>query len=43
MPLGVWMAKRADTRRELGANVATIAGQSMPEFWTGTVLLTSRC
>ena len=36
----VWMAKRADTRRELGANVATIAGQSMPEFWTGTVLLT---
>jgi peptide/nickel transport system permease protein len=40
VPLGVWMARRADTRRELGANVATIAGQSMPEFWTGTVLLT---
>ena len=40
IPLGVWMAKRADTRRELGANVATIAGQSMPEFWTGTMLLT---
>ncbi len=40
VPLGVWMAKRHDTRRELGANVAAIAGQSMPEFWTGTVLLT---
>jgi peptide/nickel transport system permease protein len=40
IPLGVWMAKRADTRREFGANVATIAGQSMPEFWTGIMLLT---
>jgi peptide/nickel transport system permease protein len=40
IPVGVWMAKRADTRRELGANVAAIAGQSMPEFWTGTMLLT---
>jgi peptide/nickel transport system permease protein len=40
VPLGVWMAKRADTRREFGANVATIAGQSMPEFWTGIMLLT---
>lgn len=40
VPLGVWMAKHADSRRELGANVTVIAGQSMPEFWTGTMLLT---
>jgi peptide/nickel transport system permease protein len=40
IPLGVWMAKRADTRAELGANIGAIAGQSMPEFWTGTMLLT---
>ncbi|MGA6227980.1 ABC transporter permease [Streptomyces umbrinus] len=40
VPLGVWMAHRADTRRELGANVLTIAGQSMPDFWTGVMLLT---
>ncbi|MGI3201702.1 ABC transporter permease [Streptomyces sp. GLT-R25] len=40
VPLGVWMARRADTRRELGANVLTIAGQSMPDFWTGVMLLT---
>ena len=33
------MARRADTRRELGVNIATIAGQSMPDFWTGVVLL----
>jgi peptide/nickel transport system permease protein len=41
IPLGVWMARRADTRREIGANVATIAGQSMPDFWTGVMLLTA--
>jgi peptide/nickel transport system permease protein len=40
VPLGVWMARRADTRRELGVNVLTIAGQSMPDFWTGIMLLT---
>ncbi|MFF0157022.1 ABC transporter permease [Streptomyces sp. NPDC005263] len=40
VPLGVWMARRADTARELGANVLTIAGQSMPDFWTGVMLLT---
>ncbi|GHB33560.1 glutathione ABC transporter permease [Streptomyces umbrinus] len=40
VPLGVWMARRADTRGELGANVLTIAGQSMPDFWTGVMLLT---
>lgn len=40
VPLGVWMARRADTGREFGANVVTIAGQSMPDFWTGIMLLT---
>jgi peptide/nickel transport system permease protein len=40
IPLGVWMARRADTAREFGANVVTIAGQSMPDFWTGIMLLT---
>jgi peptide/nickel transport system permease protein len=40
VPLGVWMARRADSRRELAANVLTVAGQSMPEFWTGVMLLT---
>jgi peptide/nickel transport system permease protein len=40
IPLGVWMARRADTGREIGVNVATIAGQSMPDFWTGVMLLT---
>jgi len=40
VPLGVWMAKRADSRREISANVLTVAGQSMPEFWTGVMLLT---
>jgi peptide/nickel transport system permease protein len=40
IPLGVWMARRADTGREIGVNIATIAGQSMPDFWTGVMLLT---
>jgi peptide/nickel transport system permease protein len=40
IPLGTWMARHADTRRELAANVVTIAGQSMPDFWTGLMLLT---
>ncbi|MBP2329755.1 peptide/nickel transport system permease protein [Kibdelosporangium banguiense] len=40
IPLGVWMARRADTKRELSANVLTIAGQSMPDFWSGIMLLT---
>ncbi|GAA4078317.1 ABC transporter permease [Actinomadura miaoliensis] len=40
VPLGVWMARRADTKRELGANIMTIAGQSMPDFWIGVMLLT---
>ncbi|NKX54772.1 ABC transporter permease [Arthrobacter mobilis] len=41
IPLGVWMAKRTDTGKELGANILTIAGQSMPDFWTGIMLLTA--
>src|SRR5918911_4306334 len=40
IPLGVWMARRANTAREFGANMLTIAGQSMPDFWTGIMLLT---
>ncbi|MHC5257274.1 ABC transporter permease [Streptomyces sp. UC4497] len=40
VPLGVWMAHHADSARELGANIFTIAGQSMPDFWTGVMLLT---
>ncbi|GAS99845.1 ABC transporter permease [Mycolicibacterium canariasense] len=40
VPLGVWMARRADTRRELAANAVTITGQSMPDFWTGLMLIT---
>ena len=39
VPLGVWMARRSNTAPELGANIATIAGQSMPDFWIGFVLL----
>lgn len=40
VPLGIWMARHADTRRELAANTATIAGQSMPDFWSGLMLIT---
>jgi ABC-type dipeptide/oligopeptide/nickel transport system permease component len=40
IPLGVWMARYADTRRELAANVVSIGGQSMPEFWSGLMLVT---
>lgn len=39
IPLGVWMARRNNTAGELGANILTIAGQSMPDFWIGFVLL----
>ncbi len=40
VPLGVWMARHANTAREFGANLTTIAGQSMPDFWSGIMLLT---
>src|SRR3954466_1673101 len=39
IPVGVWMARRNNTAPELGANIGTIAGQSMPDFWIGFVLL----
>lgn len=39
IPLGVWMARRNNTAGELGANMVTITGQSMPDFWIGFVLL----
>lgn len=39
IPLGVWMARRSNTAPELGANIATIAGQSMPDFWIAFVLM----
>ena len=39
-PAGRVDGPHADSRRELGANVLTIAGQSMPDFWTGVMLLT---
>jgi peptide/nickel transport system permease protein len=39
VPLGVWMARRAESTRELGVNILTIAGQSMPDFWIGIMLL----
>ncbi|MER7013843.1 ABC transporter permease [Saccharopolyspora sp. NPDC000359] len=41
LPLGIWMSRRADSARETGANVAVVAAQSMPEFWSGIMLLTA--
>lgn len=40
IPLGVFTSRRANSGWDLSANVTTIAGQSMPEFWTGIMLLT---
>lgn len=40
IPLGVFTSRRANSGWDLGANVGTISGQSMPEFWTGIMLLT---
>ncbi len=39
IPLGVWMARRNNTARETGTNIATIAGQSMPDFWIAFMLI----
>jgi peptide/nickel transport system permease protein len=39
IPLGVWMARRNNTAPETGANIATIAGQSMPDFWIAFLLI----
>jgi len=40
IPLGVWMARRQNTGREATASILTIAGQSMPDFWIGIMLVT---
>ncbi|WP_116952414.1 ABC transporter permease [Jiangella endophytica] len=40
IPLGIFTARRANSSWDVGANIGTIAGQSMPEFWTGIMLLT---
>ncbi len=39
IPLGVWMARRDNTGRETTANIFTIAGQSMPDFWIAFMLI----
>jgi peptide/nickel transport system permease protein len=39
IPLGVWMARRNNTARETSANILTIAGQSMPDFWIAFMLI----
>lgn len=39
VPLGVWMARRNNTARETGINIATITAQSMPDFWIAFMLL----
>lgn len=40
VPLGILTARRANSGIDIGANIGTIAAQSMPEFWTGIMLLT---
>lgn len=40
IPLGVWMGRRRNTGREAGVSMLTVAGQSMPDFWIGIMLLT---
>lgn len=39
VPLGVWMARKNNTGGEFGANILTVAGQSMPDFWIGIMLI----
>lgn len=39
VPLGVWMARRNNTAGDFGANILTVAGQSMPDFWIGVMLI----
>lgn len=39
IPLGVFTARRANGVVDTAANVATIAGQSMPDFWLGIMLI----
>jgi peptide/nickel transport system permease protein len=39
IPLGVLTARKADTALDTSVNVVTIAGQSMPDFWLGIMLI----
>ncbi len=39
IPLGVLTARRANTSLDTTVNVVTIAGQSMPDFWLGVMLI----
>jgi peptide/nickel transport system permease protein len=39
IPIGVWMARRNNTAPETTANIFTIAGQSMPDFWIAFMLI----
>ncbi|MDR2255704.1 MAG: ABC transporter permease [Arthrobacter sp.] len=39
IPLGVWMARHKNTGREAGVSMLTVAGQSMPDFWIGIMLI----
>jgi peptide/nickel transport system permease protein len=40
IPLGVFMARRANTVADTSLNVVTMAGQSMPDFWLAIMLIT---
>ena len=39
IPLGILTARRANTALDTTVNVVTIAGQSMPDFWLGIMLI----
>jgi peptide/nickel transport system permease protein len=39
IPLGILTARKANTTLDTTVNVVTIAGQSMPEFWLGIMLI----
>jgi peptide/nickel transport system permease protein len=40
IPLGVFMARRANGVADTSLNVVTVAGQSMPDFWLAIMLIT---
>lgn len=39
IPIGILTARRANTALDTTVNVVTIAGQSMPDFWLGIMLI----
>jgi peptide/nickel transport system permease protein len=39
IPLGILTARKANTALDTSVNVVTIAGQSMPDFWLGVMLI----